>query len=69
MSGQQKNRVAVMTKTLQLYEQLSYELNLFRERRLAALKKQPCGTPERSRKGKGADRNPEAAGRLPRDMH
>lgn len=58
-----------MAKTLQLYEQLSYELNLFRERRLAALKKQPCGTPERSRKEKEAGRNPKAAGRLHRDMH
>ncbi|MCM1129508.1 MAG: hypothetical protein NC112_08905 [Oxalobacter formigenes] len=41
-----------MTKTLQLYEQVSYELNLFRERRIAQLKKQPCDVPGQKRKKK-----------------
>lgn len=59
-----------MTKTLPLYEQLSYELNLFRERRIAEFKKQPCGVPEQRRgKKKEAGEKPEMADRLFRNMH
>lgn len=58
-----------MAKFLQRYEQVSYELNLFRERRIAELKRQPCDMPERSRKKRGPGSKPGMMGRLPQDMH
>lgn len=58
-----------MDKMLSLYEQVSYDLNLFRERRIAELKKQPCGMPEREGVKEDAGRKPETKGRLLRDMH
>lgn len=57
-----------MTKTLQLYEQVSYELNLFRERRIAQLKKQPCDMQgqKREKKETGGD---QGMGRQFQNMH
>lgn len=58
-----------MDKLLSLYEQVSYDLNLFREQRIAELRKQPCGMPEQERKKEDAGKRPETKGRLLRDMH
>lgn len=58
-----------MTKTwLNQCEQTSYELNLFRERRIAERRKQARTTPDR-RKTKAKGENSPAEEKYPRHMH
>ena len=59
-----------MTKTpLNSYEQVSYDLNLFRERRIAERRKQSRNTPERRRGKKETDDGKPQTDHFPEGMH
>ena len=63
-----KNLILMTKESLNLYEQASYDLTVFRERRVAERRKQARNTPDR-RKKKIVDHNDSKTNGFPQGMH